>query len=108
MACKAENGSANPSLYLAQFSKLISPSADLSNAISTLSPSAFDPKNQYASVMRAVRAAAVENDSDADESAVDVKVYRVELSSTKLEYWVLALEGLESKLVGLRAKAVES
>lgn len=58
--------------------------------------------------MRAVRAAAVENDPNADESAVDVKVYRVELSSTKLEYWVLALEGPESKLVGLRAKAAET
>lgn len=109
MACKAENGSANPLfLCLAQFSKLVSPSADLSNAISTLSPSSFDPKNQYASVLRAVRAAAVENDPSADESAVDVKVYRVELSSTKLEYWVLALEGAGSRLVGLRAKAAES
>lgn len=58
--------------------------------------------------MRAVRAAAVENDPNADESAVDVKVYRVELTSTKLEYWVLALEGPESKLVGLRAKAAET
>lgn len=58
--------------------------------------------------MRAVRAAAVENDRSADESAVDIKVYCVELSSTKLEYWVLALEGVEGKLVGLRAKAAET
>lgn len=94
--------------HLAQLSKLISPSADLSNAISTLSPSSFDPKNQYSSVLNAVRAAAVENDSSADQSAVDVKVYCVEMSSTKIEYWVLALEGTESKLVGFRAKSVES
>lgn len=87
---------------------MISPSADLSQAISTLSPSSFDPKSQYSSVLNAVRAAAVENDPGADKSAVDVKVYRVEMSSTKIEYWVLALEGTESKLVGFRAKSVES
>lgn len=103
-----ENGSADPPLCLDQLSKLISPSADLSNAISTLSPSSFDPKNQYASVLHAVRAAAVEREPNADQTAVDIKVYRVELSSTKLEYWILALGGPESRLVGLRAKAVES
>lgn len=44
----------------------------------------------------------------ADQADVDVKVYRVQLSSTKSEYWVLALEATESRLVGLRAKSVES
>lgn len=87
---------------------MISPSTDLSNAISTLSSSSFDPKNQYSSALHAVRAAAVERDDNGDQSAVELKVYRVELSSTKVEYWVLALEALEGRLVGLRAKAVES
>lgn len=91
-----------------QLSFLISPSADLSSSIETLSASSFDPKNQYESALHAVRAAAVEGDSDADQSAVDIKVYRVELSSTKVEYWVLALEPAEGRLVGLRAKSVES
>jgi hypothetical protein len=91
-----------------QLSSLISPSADLSSSIETLSASSFDPKNQYASALHAVRAAAVEGDSGADQSAVDIKVYRVELSSTKIEYWVLALEPAEGRLVGLRAKSVES
>jgi hypothetical protein len=91
-----------------QLSSLISPSADLSGAIETLSASSFDPKNQYASALHAVRAAAVEGDSNADPSTVDIKVYRVELSSTKVEYWVLALDVSEGLLVGLRAKAVES
>lgn len=94
--------------HLDQFSRLISPSADLSQAISTLSPSSFDPKNQYASVLRAVRSAAVEKASDADQSGVEVKVYRVELTSTKLEYWVLALDVPGSRVVGLRAKSFES
>ncbi|CAI7672375.1 unnamed protein product [Penicillium pancosmium] len=91
-----------------QLSGLISPNADLGQAISTLSPSSFDPKNQYSSALRAVRSAAVERDENADQSAVEVKVYRVELSSTKLEYWVLALDAPEGRVVGLRAKAVES
>lgn len=94
--------------HLDQLSRLISPNADLGEAISTLSASSFDPKNQYTSALRAVRSAAVEHDEDADQSAVEVKVYRVDLSSTKLEYWVLALDVPEGRVVGLRAKAVES
>ncbi|KAJ5666728.1 hypothetical protein N7462_011137 [Penicillium macrosclerotiorum] len=91
-----------------QLSGLISPDADLSQAISTLTPSSFDPKNQYASVLHAVRAAAVEKDVDADQAGVEVKVYRVELTSTKIEYWVLALNVPEGRIVGLRAKSIES
>jgi hypothetical protein len=94
--------------HLVQLSDLISPTADLSQAISTLTPSSFDPKNQYSAALRAVRSAAVERDQDADQSAVEVKVYRVELSSTKLEYLALALDVPEGRVVGLRAKAVES
>lgn len=94
--------------YVDELSLLISPSADLTNAISTLSPSSFDPKNQYASILHAVRSAAVEQIPAANQADVDVKVYRVQLSSTRFEYWVLALEATESRLVGLRAEAVES
>ena len=91
-----------------QLSSLISPTKDLSGATSTLSASAFDPNNQYSPVFDAVRTAAVEHDENADGSAVDVKVYRVELTSTKLEYWVLALDAVQGRVIGLRAKAVES
>lgn len=91
-----------------QLSSLISPNTDLSQSISILSPSSFDPKNQYSAALDAVRAAAVEKDSGADQTAVQLKVYRVEQTSTKIEYWVLALHAPESRLVGLRAKAVES
>ncbi|KAJ5505050.1 hypothetical protein N7463_007924 [Penicillium fimorum] len=91
-----------------QLSSLISPNTDLSQSISTLSPSSFDPNNQYSTALDAIRAAAVEKDSGADQSAVELKVYRVEQTSTKIEYWILALHAPESRLVGLRAKAVES
>jgi hypothetical protein len=98
----------SPITHPAQLSSLISPDADLSNAISTLSPTSFDPKNKYASVLHAVRAAAVEKVEGEDQSTVDVKVYRVELDRTRVEYWILALNAPESRLVGLRAKAVET
>lgn len=94
--------------FVDQLSGLISPNSDLSQDISTLTPSSFDPNNQYSSVFHAVRSAAVESDENGDQSAVEVKVYRVELSSTTLEYWLLALDVVEERIVGLRAKAVES
>lgn len=57
-------------------------------------------------MLRAVRAAAVEGGSG-DENAVEVKVYRVEVGTSRVEYYVVALDG-EGMLVGLRAKAIES
>ncbi|KAL4876051.1 hypothetical protein BJY04DRAFT_223404 [Aspergillus karnatakaensis] len=85
------------------FSKLLS----TDSSIETLSTSSFDPKNQYESVIKAVRAAAV-HDSDGDESAVEVKVYRVEAGTSRVEYWVTALNAKAGLIVGLRAKAIES
>ncbi|KAL3474373.1 hypothetical protein BJX99DRAFT_231733 [Aspergillus californicus] len=89
-----------------EFSKLISVNTDLSSSIETLSASSFDPKNQYASVFRAVRAAAVGGSGDGE--AVDVKVYRVEVGTSRVEYYVVALGVEQGLLVGLRAKAIES
>ncbi|KAJ5113752.1 hypothetical protein N7456_002286 [Penicillium angulare] len=82
------------------FSSLISPNSDISQGISTLSHSSFDPKNQYAEAVEAVRDAA---------SNSDIKVYRAEITSTKLEYFVVALDESEGgRVIGLKAKAVES
>ncbi|KAL2872691.1 uncharacterized protein BJX67DRAFT_15634 [Aspergillus lucknowensis] len=89
------------------FSKLISTSSDLSSSIETLLPSSFDPKNHYASVLRAVRAAAVQ-DSGGDEAAVELKVYRVEVGVSRVEYYITALDVEGGLIVGLRAKAIES
>ncbi|KAL3458241.1 hypothetical protein BJX64DRAFT_280021 [Aspergillus heterothallicus] len=89
------------------FSKLISTDSDLSSSIETLSASSFDPKNQYASVLKAVRAAAVQS-SGGDESAAEVKVYRVETGTSRVEYYVTALDAEGGLIVGLRAKAIES
>lgn len=59
-----------------------------------------------------MRAAATQaaggGDKAIDETAVDVKVYRVEIGPSRVEYWVVALDVEGGKLVGLKAKAVES
>ncbi|RAH59862.1 hypothetical protein BO85DRAFT_447727 [Aspergillus piperis CBS 112811] len=86
----------------AALSNLVSPDADLSNSIETLTFSTFDPKNQYSGVVRAVRAAV------GDEEGAAVKVYRVEVARSRVEYFVLALDGTEGLVVGLRAKAIET
>ncbi|KAL2014438.1 hypothetical protein VTN00DRAFT_1963 [Thermoascus crustaceus] len=94
-----------------QFSTLISPSTDLSRSITTMSPNVFDPKDRYSTVMRAVRAAAASEAGDqinVDEAGIDVKVYRVEVGKSRVEYWVLALEAEGGKIVGMRARAVET
>ena len=54
-----------------------------------------------------MRAAAAES-SGGDESAVDVKVYRVEVGTSRIEYYILAVDAEKSLLVGLRTKAVET
>ncbi|CAG8011566.1 unnamed protein product [Penicillium olsonii] len=84
-----------------QFSSLISPDTDLSSSIESLDPGSFDPQNQYAAALDAVR------DASGDKSA-ELKIFRVEITSTKIEYWILAFAKPEGRLVGLRAKAVES
>lgn len=76
--------------------------------IEILSDKSFDPRSQYSSVIKAVRAAVAASDSKVSESDVEVKVYRVEVGNSRVEYWVIALDGAEGKIVGLRAKAIES
>ncbi|RHZ45798.1 uncharacterized protein CDV56_101078 [Aspergillus thermomutatus] len=96
----------------AEFSRLISPDADLSSSIETLTPSTFDPRNQYASALRAVRAAVAQASGGGEpgisESDVEVKVYRVEVGKSRVQYYILGLDAEGGTIVGLRAKAIES
>lgn len=57
----------------------------------------WDTQGQYKDVVEATREAC---------KGSDVRVYRVELGGTRVEYWVVGLEG--GKLVGLKALAIES
>ncbi|KAI9708593.1 MAG: hypothetical protein M1820_003811 [Bogoriella megaspora] len=58
----------------------------------------FDPRGQYKNVLDAVGKA----------GDGDVKVFRVEHGSTRAEYYVVSLDGKGGRVVGLKAKAVES
>jgi hypothetical protein len=92
---------------LDQFKSLIitSPSLAANVDISILTPSSFDPRNQYATVFQAVRAAAA---TDSSKGEAETKIYKVHMGGTRLEYWVLALDARGGRIVGLKAKAVES
>lgn len=54
-------------------------------------------------MFKAVRAAASGKDED-----VEVKVYRVEVGPSRVEYFVLGLDTEQGRVVGFRAKAVET
>lgn len=54
-------------------------------------------------MFKAVRAAA----SGQDEN-VEVKVYRVDVGSSRVDYFVLGLDTEKGRVVGFRARAVET
>ncbi|RMJ21654.1 hypothetical protein PHISP_07480 [Aspergillus sp. HF37] len=69
-------------------------------SIAALSPASFDPRGQYGDVMVAVQAAAGNEET---------RVFRVEMGmGARVEYYVLGLEREARRVVGLRARAVES
>ena len=91
----------NDIIYIEQFASIISLSAVTSRTdVSVISPESFDPKGRYKSVIDAVKETLAED--------AEVKVYRVGVSHSKLEYWVLGLDQPNKRILGLRAKAVES
>ena len=77
-----------------EFQELIGQGAE----VSTLSVKEFDPRGHYRSVLQAVEKAG-------DGTA---RVYRVEHGRTRMEYYVVGLDGEGKRVVGLKAKAVES
>ena len=84
---------ANPS-PTDSFSKLIEHDVD---DVSTLSAKEFDPKGQYDAVLKAVEKAA---------DGAKTHIFQIELGGARGEYWIVAVH--EGKVVGVRAKAVES
>jgi len=57
----------------------------------------WDPQGQYKEVVDATREAS---------KGSDVRVYRIDREGSRVEYWVVGVEG--GKLVGVKALAVES
>ncbi len=78
-----------------------SKSRSASGEIEELSGKDFDPSGQYKSVIDAV--------TQAGESGKgEIKIYRVETSKTRVEYYILTIGDDKRKLVGVVTKAVES
>jgi hypothetical protein len=67
--------------------------------VSILDAEEWDPRGDYAYVIRAVQEAAEAN---------EVKVYQIHHGRTRAEYYVVSLDSEGSRIVGLKAKAVES
>jgi len=57
----------------------------------------WDPQGQYKDVVDATREAA---------KGSDVRVYRIGREGSRVEYWVVGVEG--GRLVGVKALAIES
>ncbi|KAL9029412.1 MAG: hypothetical protein Q9196_002339 [Gyalolechia fulgens] len=66
--------------------------------VSTMSTKEFDPRGQYKDVLQTV------------EKAGDGKsrIFRIGYGKTRVEYYVIGLDREKGRIVGLKAKAIES
>jgi hypothetical protein len=78
-----------------EFQDLIKHKAEVSIA----NTNEWDPRGDYVYIVRAVQEAA---------GAGEAKVYRVHHGRTRAEYYIVSLDSEGSRIVGLKAKAVES
>ena len=72
---------------------------DHEDDVSILAMKEFDANGSYDEVVEAVRKAS---------GSGDARVYRVKHGKTRAEYYVVALDKKGKRVVGLKAKAVES
>jgi hypothetical protein len=70
-----------------------------SSSVEVLEPRDWDRQGQYKDVIDAVSTAS---------SGSAVKVYRVEGSGARVEYYVSGLDDSHGRVIGVRVKAVES
>lgn len=82
------------SLGTDEFKELIDHKAD----VSTLSATEFDPRGNYKEVVDSVKQA----------GGGEVRVFRVHHGKTRAEYYIISVDAKGSRIVGLKAKAVES
>lgn len=84
------------------FAKLINHPDPANAAIAILDPVEWDSKGDYKEVVDATRKAC---------KGGDVRVYKVALGGTRVEYWVVGVDATEKakeRMVGVKALAVES
>ena len=95
-----------------QFATMVSPVADagLEGGITVCGVGEWDPRGMYGGVVRAVREAAGfgEKGEAGEGDDGEVRVYRVEVGVSRVEYFVVALERNGGRVVGVRARSVES
>ena len=97
MIDKREGAGANHIIILCttdEFKELLGHKAE----VSTLSMKDFDPAGKYQEVVKVV-------EKEGDGTA---RVFRVHHGKTRAEYYVVSLDKKGKKIVGLKAKAVES
>lgn len=80
--------------HIGEFRELIGHKSN----VSTLSLDEFDPRGNYKDIFEAV-----ENSAGGKSS-----VYRVEHGRTRAEYYIIGIDKKDKRIVGLKAKAVES
>lgn len=80
--------------YIDEFKELVGHGGE----VEELSAKEFDPKGDYGDVLDMVKKA----------GSGDVKVFRVGHGRTRAEYYVVCVDGKGGRVVGLKAKAVES
>lgn len=81
-------------MYADEFADLIGHDSE----VSTMSTKEFDPREEYKDVLQAV------------EKAGDGKsrIFRVAHGRTRVEYYVVGLDQDKGRVVGMKAKAIES
>ncbi|MCJ1362933.1 hypothetical protein MMC16_002039 [Acarospora aff. strigata] len=77
-----------------EFKDLIDHKAD----VSTMSVTDFDPRGNYKEAIDAVKGA----------GEGEIRIFRVHHGKTRAEYYIVCVDSKGSRLVGLKAKAVES
>lgn len=82
---------------LATFAKTIDHPSPSKAEVDILDVEQWDPQGQYKEIVDAVRSAS---------KGGDVRVYKIQSSGARIEYWVLGVEG--GKLLGVKALSVES
>ncbi|KAL8754741.1 MAG: hypothetical protein Q9199_004137 [Rusavskia elegans] len=79
-----------------EFASLIGHQSEVT--IGSMTPNEFDPRGQYEEVLQAVG-----NAGDGKS-----RIYRVSHGKTRMEYYVVGLDKGKGRVVGMKAKAVES
>ena len=80
--------------FLDEFGELINHKGE----VSLISTKDFDPRGQYKEVLRAVQ----------KTGDCKMSIYRIETGKARAEYYVVGLDEKGGRVVGLKAKAVES